>query len=203
MAKQESAQLAEEAYTHLCRAYPALASVFWQVGCPSPISRSERALPVSVVKIVVGQMLSGPSADTIYCRLEQEYLKQGLEGPHLLTNEFLRSAGLSAAKARAVQDFASEYVMNPGRFQAWEHHTYDELRKDVTQLWGLSSWSASILALSHFGMLDVWPSEDGSIQRAVKKIHASFQPDFVPDQGAPFRSYLAKMLWSALDNAVI
>lgn len=203
MANIESTKVAADVHVHLCRTYPALSSIFELVGRPTPMTRLTHSLPVSVVKIVVGQMLSGPAAETIYARLENEYLKQGLEGPHLLANDFLRCAGLSAAKVRAVQEFACHYAANPSRFERWEHCTYDELRKDVTKLWGLSEWSASILALSHFGMPDVWPGADGSIQRAVKIIRTSIQPDFTPDHASPFRSYLARMLWLALDNSII
>ncbi|MXP09611.1 DNA-3-methyladenine glycosylase family protein [Pseudoblastomonas halimionae] len=184
-------------------AYPALLSIFEELGPPEVIKRSSQPLPVSVVKIVVGQMLSGAAAATIYRRLEKLYLEEGIEGPHLLKDKSLRSAGLSTAKTKAIRGFADAHAREPERFEAWKRCSYDELKKDATRLWGLSSWSASILALSHFGMTDVWPSEDGSIQRAVRIIRQSIEPEFQADKAAPYRTYLAKMLWAALDNSLL
>lgn len=172
-------------------------------GKPSVASDQTKPLPECIVSIIVGQMLSGAAADTIYSRLRGAATAKGLPGTYFLTTEEMRAAGVSSFKARAITEFADAFASDPSRFAAWSALEYDELTKEVSSLWGLSEWSASILALSHFGMSDVWPSKDGSIQRAVVQVRANLDSDFDPDLGAPYRSYLARCLWIALDSRLI
>ena len=82
---------------------------------------------------------------------------------------------------------------------SWKSLPYAELRKDVMRLWGMSDWSASVIGLSHFGLPDVWPGADGSLKRALVLVQARFDENLDPDRAAPFRSYLARSLWAALD----
>lgn len=193
----------EVAYNHLSAAYPELAFVFDLVGRPMVRSTSPRPLGESVVCIIVGQMLSGAAADTIYNRMAAAAKAKGLPATYHLSPDEMRTAGVSSFKAKAIGEFGQAMTANPHRFERWAELGYEELISDVGKLWGLSAWSASILALSHFGMPDVWPSEDGSIKRAVERLRGGIAPDFDPVHGSPFRSYLARSLWAALDSAII
>jgi DNA-3-methyladenine glycosylase II len=148
-------------------------------------------------------MLSGAAAETIFHRLQSTAVECGLEGPHMLSVEQMKSAGVSGYKARAITEFSEALKREPNRFRNWAALDYEALCLDVSSLWGLSKWSASILALSHFGMVDVWPAEDGSIKRAVSKVREGLDPSFDPAAGSPVRSYLAKAFWAALDNKII
>lgn len=66
----------------------------------------------------------------------------------------------------------------------------------------MSDWTASILAIFHFGHEDVFPHNDGSINRALSKI--GYVPEnFDPLPAALYRSYLAMYLWSILDRNII
>lgn len=177
--------------------------IFETVEKPIIAKAKNVALEEAVVEIIVGQMLSGAAADTIYRRLQCLATERSLLGTYQLSMEALRAAGVSSFKAKAISEFAVTFEQDPERFKSWSTLSYDELVIDVSKLWGLSNWSASILALSHFGMIDVWPAEDGSIQRAVKRVRANLDPDFDHVKGSPYRSYLARYFWAALDNAVI
>jgi len=68
--------------------------------------------------------------------------------------------------------------------------------------WGLSNWSASILAIFYFGFEDVYPENDGSIRRVTRLLEQK-GITFDPEQASPYRSYLALYLWEILDRKMI
>ncbi len=103
-----------------------------------------------------------------------------LRATYLLPEHELRSAGLSSRKATAIANFGEQFCSKPERFEAWAFASYEDLRDDVSKIWGLSDWSAAILALFHFGHADVWPAADGSLQRAVRMINDKQQGQTEP-----------------------
>lgn len=191
------------AFTHLRSAYPHLDRIFETVGEVDLGAPGAGDVAEKVVEIIVGQMLSGTAADTIYGRLKVKAAAMCLSSTHALPVEEIRACGVSGRKAQAIGMFSQTYIADPARFTAWASLDYPALKKDVSSLWGLSEWSASILALSHFAMPDVWPSADGSIKRAVSMIELASGVPFDPDLGAPFRSYLARSLWASLDSGLL
>lgn len=202
LAKTETSEPAK-AYAHLKEAFPYLSAMFALTGEVLLVrSREDRSISEAVVRIIAGQMLSGPAAETIYGRLQAKARELRLSGTHLLPGDAIRDCGLSNAKARAIAEFSDAFRRTPERFERWAEMDYPSLRKDVTSLWGLSDWSASIIALAHFGLPDVWPAADGSIQKAcrlIQAVHGSFDPV----TASPFRSYLARSLWAGLDSGYL
>lgn len=73
---------------------------------------------------------------------------------------------------------------------------------EVNKHWGLSHWSASMLAIFYFGLEDVYPINDGSIKRVTSLLEQR-GIIFEPEKAAPYRSYLALYLWEILDRKLI
>lgn len=189
----------ELAYRHLRNRYPQLAPLFDLTGEVRIQANNKSCIADAVVRIVAGQMLSNRAAEAICDRLNEQAKKH--QAPiYRLSHEVIRVCGLSNSKARAITEFGHAFATDPPRFERWANLSYDELRKDVLKLWGLSDWSASMIGLSHFGLPDIWPSADGSIQRAIIRINERLGVDLDPSKGAPYRSYLARTLWAALDG---
>ena len=83
---------------------------------------------------------------------------------------------------------------------------WNTLCESVCGFWGMSEWTASILAIFHFGHEDVYPNGDGSLRRAEKLVSMMrFDDDYRirSDLAAPYRSYLALYLWKALDEGYL
>jgi len=120
-----------------------------------------------------------------------------------LAEDDLRACGLSRGKAKTVRLIAEITEKEPGQLEGWRSLSFEELKKETAQIWGLGDWSASVLAIFHFAHPDVFPLSDGSLVRAIRLVEQQ-----VPKIGerlrheaaAPFRSYLALTLWAALDN---
>lgn len=195
--------------TYLCKAYPLLSDIFIRVKAIPRLRPSKLAIPEMVVKVVVNQMLSKHAASSIYNRLDSERLKHNFDGAWQLEITEMRQCGLSAAKCKTIIQFRNEYKNDPSKYENWHKLSYEELHKEVTELWGMSDWTASILGIFYFAHEDVFPSGDGSIQRAGKMINTYLlQKNRInrvldPLLSKPYRSYLALYLWRALDDGFL
>ena len=188
-------------HEHLRVAYPPLRGLLAQVR-PLP-DLVAQPLPVAeaVTKIVVGQMLSRAAADTIYARLTSLRDRRQLAGCWQLAEEELLHCGLSRRKVRTVREFAACYKRDPASIEAWRSLDYPELSGAVASHWGLSQWSADMLAIFYFAKPDVFPATDGTIVR-VRRIleETQLQGPLQPELARPFRTSLARYMWAFLDE---
>lgn len=157
----------------------------------------------AVVQCVVGQMLSRSAANTICNRLLLRAKEIGVVGAWALGVDELKACGLSHRKAKTIHEFATLYDQDPERFESWRFMSDEELFSDVKRIWGLSDWTASMLAIFHFAAEDVFPKSDGSIRRAMMRMQQQNRESLIPDHAAPYRSYLALYVWRALDSGVL
>jgi len=159
--------------------------------------------PVNAIsEVVIGQMLSRDAARSIRSRVYRLMEENNLEFLGALTVDQLRSSGLSGGKAKTVRSVFETYLEDSDRIDNWHKLDYLSLRDDVSTFWGISDWTASILALFYFGQENVFPHKDGSIKRAVDKLS---EKNIIIDieAASPYQSYLALYLWAILDNGFL
>jgi DNA-3-methyladenine glycosylase II len=124
-------------------------------------------------------------------------------GPWRLSETELAACGISRRKAFAIVSFGNHFEDDPKNFESWSDLEHEALVLEVGKFWGLSRWSADILALSYFGSPDVFPMSDGTLNRAIKAAiaHTSVPLNEWSIQAAsPYRSYLARYLWKSIDT---
>lgn len=166
-------------------------------------TRTGSSVAASLVHIVAGQMLSRSAAQTIIRRLMAAAERRAVEHLYELEADELRACGLSDRKARTVAAIRELAIMDRERLEGWRELNWEDLRQKVASVWGLSDWSAGMLAIFDFGLPDVFPLGDGSLARAMRRVeqmHLSEDVAFPHERASPFGSYLAITLWSALDN---
>jgi DNA-3-methyladenine glycosylase II len=194
---------ANAAAKHIKSVLPLVAPIVEATGPVALPRGGETPLWVAVPKIIVGQMLSGHVADVIYARVQKAIEEQAVPYAWKLPVAQLRACGVSSRKIRTLQAFGSTYQSQPSIAVQWPQLPYDELRDQVGKIWGLGEWSASMLAIFHFGHEDVFPHSDGSLLRALR-ILSKFQnvpiDEFDTSKASPYRTYLALHLWKALDQ---
>lgn len=95
-----------EAYAHLRRVYPFLSPLLDHVGEVAIPVRVPVPVEDAVVKIVIGQMLSGKAARSIHERALLACDRGGCRAWEL-PDETLRAAGLSGRKVRTIREFAA------------------------------------------------------------------------------------------------
>ena len=185
---------------HLSQIFPKLEVFLDSCSVENELKPSNVGVLEAVVKIVIGQMLSRKAAGTIFNRV-----KIILDSdPNLLCakKEDLVALGVSNSKAKTIIGFAAMYSVNPDRFEGWPALSYQELQKEVDSIWGISTWTASMLAIFHFGSEDVFPYQDGTIKKALEKLQ-SHGVDLDPEEAKPYQSYLALYLWRFIDEKII
>lgn len=188
---------------HLIQSYPQIQHVFLSTGVIPKIEPRPLRLEEAVVRVVVGQMLSAAAAKTIYSRMEAATLDAGVNATFRLSDDALRACGLSRAKSRTVREFGAALDRDPQLLEDWNRLSSDEVMAKVKSFWGMSDWTASIIAIFYLGHEDVFPSGDGSLNRALALLEDTLprrSKRIDPDAARPYRSYLALYLWRALDE---
>lgn len=193
----------QAAYRHLRIQVPFMAPLITATGeLPLPVPTRD-SVAASLVHIVAGQMLSRQAAQTILGRMASAAERCGAEHLYHLSDHDLRACGLSGRKARTVAAIKDLAEAEPDRLEGWRQLEWPDLRNEVLSVWGLSDWSAGVLAIFDFALPDVFPLGDGSLVRAmrlVERLHMKQGEVFPHGRASPYGSYLAITLWAALDN---
>ena len=159
-------------------------------------------------RIVIGQQISAKVAATLWERYQGICDPGNPDSVLSVSNDQLRSCGLSARKidyvrgaARAIRDGH----INPDQWYEWpQDHVYDE----IIALKGFGPWSAQIYLLFYLGKGDVWPAGDLGIQIGLQKYaRLAARPDeaqtvILGEDFAPYRSAAALLLWDIKDGGI-
>jgi DNA-3-methyladenine glycosylase II len=199
------------AYQFLTRRDPVLAAISDRVGHPDPFAWDGQHVAgddlfAGLTLHLVGQQISTATAFAIYRRLTTAAEASPLtpEAVAGLGAGQLRAAGLSAAKARALDDLASGTLSGTISLEALRTVDDTEAIQRLTALRGIGPWSAQMFLLHQLRRPDVLPAGDVGLRTAVQRAwHLDKRPaeSELTDRGlrwAPFRSYAAALLWASL-----
>ena len=178
---------------------PRLEHFFDAVADTSYPSVSDMPLLNAIVRVVNSQMLSTASASAIFKRIEAQARKRRLKYLSNLTVDEFRACGMSNGKIRSIHEFRDRYQKDRDRYERWRELPFEELEVEVDAIWGISTWTAEMLAMFYFGHKDVFPSKDLAINRGVELIRRHIDDEFEPDQGSPCRTLLARCIWRSFD----
>jgi len=181
---------------------PGLSGYLANLPAIRPLHPKDISVLDALSRIIIGQMLSRKAASTIIHRAETLAAKEDKGEIALLSEQEMRSCGISSSKAKAIKLFAEQYFNDVNRYENWRNLESARLFAEVNNHWGLSHWSASMLAIFYFGFEDVYPVNDGSIRR-ITSLLAQKGITIEPEKAAPHRSYLALYLWEMLDRKII
>ena len=181
-----------------------LAAVIKRVG---PLNyRSQRTGFAALVKIIVGQQLSGTVAEAIYKKLcgATGGRQVSIKAIKRLDDAALRSAGLSNAKVRAVRDLIDKIDSGQLTIRNFNRMTDDEIAAAITQVKGLGPWSAQMYLMFVLQRLDIFAAGDLGIQKALTNLYGldRKKADFesIGDRWKPYRTIACWYLWASLDN---
>lgn len=152
--------------------------------------------------IVVGQQVSTASATAIWGRLRVMLEPATPEAFLRLSDDSLRTAGLSAGKVRTLRAVATEII--EGRLPLDHLHDYpaDEAHGLLTRVKGIGPWTADVYLLFCLGHPDAFPSGDLAVQEAARLAYGLEQrPDAkalnaLAERWRPWRGVAAKVLWA-------
>ncbi len=126
-----------------------------------------------LVSSVIYQQLSGKAASTIHDRYRALFGRGGHEPERLLalTDEQLRAAGLSRAKAASIRDLATRIVEGQLPLHALDRMADEEVVTYLSAVRGIGRWTAQMVLMFRLGRPDVVAERDLGIQKGIRKIY--------------------------------
>jgi DNA-3-methyladenine glycosylase II len=170
-----------------------------------PINSPFHALTESIVY----QQLHGKAAATIFARVQALFASPKFLCPHevsAMSEESLRSAGLSQSKLSSIKDLAAKAIEGIVPTAAQLKKMDDqEIIERLTAIRGIGSWTVEMLLIFRLGRPDVLPVHDYGVRKGFATIYGY---DHLPkpkeleaygERWRPYRTVAAWYLWRALD----
>jgi DNA-3-methyladenine glycosylase II len=193
-----------KAVIHLKKSDPVLRAIIERVGpCRMEFGPAEFC---SLAEAIVYQQLNGKAAVTIFKRfaaLVGEPLTP--EGILKLSDEQLRSVGLSKQKSAYLKDLAAKTASGLLDFSRLPELSDEEVIKHLTQIKGIGVWTAHMFLMFSLRRPNVLPTGDYGVQVAVKKHYKKRKLPKPKDMEKiarawePYRSVDCWYMWRSLD----
>jgi DNA-3-methyladenine glycosylase II len=193
-----------KAINHLKKADPVMRGIIERVG-PYRIEYGPPEFS-SLAESIVYQQLNGTAAATIFKRfaaLAGDPLTP--EGVLKLSDEQLRSVGLSKQKSAYLKDLAAKTAAGLVDFQRLPELSDEEVIEHLTQIKGIGVWTAHMFLMFTLRRPDVLPTGDYGVQAAIKKHYRKRKlpkpkvMEKIARPWAPYRSVACWYLWRSLD----
>ena len=194
----------QKAVNHLKKSDPVLRAIIKRVGpC-----RMEFGVPefCSLAEAIVYQQLNGKAAVTIFKRfaaLAGEPLTP--EGILKLSDEQLRSVGLSKQKSAYLKDLAAKTAAGLLDFARLPELSDEEVIQHLTQVKGVGVWTAHMFLMFSLRRPNVLPTGDYGVQAAIRKHYKKRKlpkpkdMEKIAKAWEPYRSVACWYMWRSLD----
>lgn len=161
-----------------------------------PISRTLRRWTRSIVY----QQLSGKAAGTIYGRFEALCDGTGVVPASVLalTEEQLRSAGLSRQKTASLKDLAAKCEDGTVLIDRLHELPDEEIIAELTQVRGIGLWTTQMFLMFRLGRPDVLSHLDLGIRKGLQKTYGLDElptPQQVLEIGEKWRPHCTLACW--------
>jgi DNA-3-methyladenine glycosylase II len=203
------------AEAHLMAADPVMSRLITHFG-PCTLGRKRRDPFHVLCTSIISQQLSAKAADTIQGRVAA-LLGAPVDGfahSHFatVTQEALRSCGLSNAKAKWLLELALRH--GDGRFDPLALGKLDDalLCAELDALPGIGLWTAEMMLIFAFDRLDVFSMGDVGLRRSINQLYGGKGRDGrlkqlddrktlkITARWAPYRSIASWYLWRGIDG---
>lgn len=193
-----------KAVTHLKNCDPVLREIIERVG---PFRMQYGAPEFSALaEAIVYQQLNGKAAETIFKRfaaLAGNPLTP--EGILKLSDEQLRSVGLSRQKSGYLKDLAEKSSSGVVDFATLPALSDEGVVRHLTQVKGIGVWTAHMFLMFSLRRPNVLPTGDYGVQMAIKKHYRKRKLPRPKDlekiarAWEPYRSVACWYMWRSLD----
>lgn len=161
-----------------------------------------------IVWTIIGQQLSGKVADAIFERFEKLFANKKISPEKILkmSEEKIRTAGLSGSKARALKDLSSKIVSKELNLEHLPNLSDRDVSIELTKVKGIGPWTAEMLLMFSLGRTDIFSMGDLVLKKEImnlhgwKKLPSEKKLRSVLELWSPYRTYAAKILWKIADK---
>jgi len=193
-----------KAINHLRKSDPVLRTIIERVG-PCRIEYGPPEFH-SLAEAIIYQQLNGKAAVTIFNRFADLAGKPLTpEGIVKLTDQQMRSVGLSKQKTSYLRDMAERAMNGQLDFSKLHQHSDEEVIKHLTQVKGVGVWTAQMFLMFTLKRPNVLPTGDFGVQMAIKKHYKKRKMpkpalmEKIAKPWEPYRSIACWYLWKSLD----
>ena len=193
-----------KAVNHLKKSDPILRAIIERVGpCRMEFGAPEFS---SLAEAIVYQQLNGKAAVTIFNRFVALAGDPPTpEGILKLSNEQMRSVGLSKQKSAYLKDLAAKTSDGLLNFARLQDLTDDEVIEHLTQVKGIGVWTSHMFLIFSLRRPNVLPIGDYGVQMAIRKHYKKRKlpkpkgMEKIARAWEPYRSVACWYLWRSLD----
>ncbi len=194
----------DAAMRHLKKKDRVLAGIIKHVGKLGLPPKSPNSFD-TLAGIVIGQQLSAKAANTIFKRVRVLNGGNKLTANVVasLTNDQLRSAGVSRPKIRSLRSLVEHIRNGHLRLRMFPKMSDEEVYDAITQVKGFGAWSAHMYLMFVLRRLDIFPPLDLGIKKAVQLLYGSAQDldvEAIAENWRPYRTIACWYLWRSLDS---
>lgn len=153
------------------------------------------------VQAILGQVVSVDQAGRICRQLVERLGEPGIHplsgqplfffpGPKRLAEADLSTLPVSPSKRNALRELSR--AIDSGRLSISDSQEPEAFRRALVEIPGIGKWTAEYLSLRLLGDTDSFPRSDLVLRRALAR-----NPESVPGEVRPWRSYAALLLWKS------
>jgi DNA-3-methyladenine glycosylase II len=173
---------------------------------PCPLAKRDYLPFHTLTRAIISQQLSARAAGTIERRL---FKLVSTFNPHSFLSvpiDTLRTAGLSAAKARYILELAERVADGRLNFDELMDHPDESVIITLTALPGIGRWTAEMFLIFGLRRPDVLALGDAGLRRAAKMLYEDTGESGLLERVSiawrPYRSVASWYLWKHLDVVV-
>ncbi|OXJ03388.1 MULTISPECIES: DNA-3-methyladenine glycosylase family protein [Burkholderia] len=160
---------------------------------------------VTLARSVVGQQISVPSAQSLWARIGDACPKLAPQPVIRLGADKLIACGLSKRKTEYILDLAQHFVSGALHVDKWTSMDDEDVIAELTQIRGISRWTAEMFLIFNLSRPDVLPLDDPGLIRAISVNYFSGEPVTrseareVAANWEPWRTVATWYMWRSLD----
>lgn len=126
-----------------------------------------------LVRSILSQQISTKAARSIRMKLDALIHPQTLSAEVIdtLSEEQLRSAGLSRQKVSYLKDLASHVLDQRLRLERIGRLSDEDAIAELIQVKGIGRWTAQMFLIFSLGRLDVFPHDDLVVRSSIKELY--------------------------------
>ena len=167
--------------------------------------RPERDFFEALAGSIISQQISVKAAAKIFERF-REHTELKPERVLELSEEQIKTIGLSGQKSRYIYDLAAHFVEDSAIFNHLGSLSDDEVIEELTRVKGIGVWTAQMFLIFTLHRPDIFAPDDRGLQLAIQNIYdlpavpKRAELESFAEKWAPYRSTACLHLWHSLDN---
>jgi DNA-3-methyladenine glycosylase II len=160
-----------EAINHLSRVDPKLAAVIQRAG-PCTLKPGGDCF-IALCRAIIAQQISGVVAKAITNRFKKLFPRSRPTPKHLLTltDEQLRSAGLSRQKMSYLRDLAAHFAERKVPTRRFSKMSDEEIIQSLIPIKGIGRWTAEMFLIFVLNRPDLLPVDDLGVRKGFQKVY--------------------------------